>query len=160
MTSSPPKSSGNSWRRARTTSSGSSCRKTPPSLPAPGRSKPTLQFEEWKKAGIFRNSPAGSVYFLSPDLYPARFLAFQPHRLHLPLQARGPGHGGIYPHERTFPLVTREQLALLRSCSASFSQIFALFEDDPAYHAFLEERASPPAGPSSPSRTSAVSVTS
>lgn len=102
-----------------------------------------LQFEEWKGSGIFRNSPTGSVYFYrqtftlpnSSRLSRTAFISLY--------KLEDLGRGGIYPHERTFPLVTREQLALLRSCTASFSQIFTLFEDDSRYHAFLNERALP-----------------
>lgn len=102
-----------------------------------------LQFEEWKKAGIFRNSPAGSIYFYRQTFTLSDSSRFSRTAFISLYKLEDLGHGGIYPHERTFPLVTREQLALLRSCSASFSQIFALFEDDPAYHSFLEERALP-----------------
>jgi uncharacterized protein (DUF1015 family) len=115
-----------------------------PSLPAGAwQEQAHLQFEEWKQAGVFRNGPAESIYFYRqtftlPDssrLSRTAFISLY--------KLEDLGRGGIYPHERTFPLVTREQLALLRSCSASFSQIFTLFEDDPRYHAFLDERALP-----------------
>lgn len=118
----------------------------------PGRRSPDWQveahrrFEEWKQEGVFRTSSSDSVYFYRQTfdlpggerLSRTAFIAL--YRL------EELGRDGIYPHERTFPGVTREQLALLRECAASFSQVFALFEDGPEYHAFLDERALPSSG--------------
>ncbi len=101
------------------------------------------RFESWKREGALKTSASDSVFLYRQafDLPGGRRLDRT--ALIALYRLEGLGGDGIYPHERTFPEVTEERLALLRACSASFSQVFALFEDGPAYHAYLSERALP-----------------
>jgi uncharacterized protein (DUF1015 family) len=49
------------------------------------------------------------------------------------------GSGVILPHERTFSAHREDRLKLMKACSAQFSQIFALYEDNEnRVSAFLE----------------------
>jgi uncharacterized protein (DUF1015 family) len=42
------------------------------------------------------------------------------------------GQGGVLPHERTYPKVKSERLALMKACRANLSPIFAFFSDPSA----------------------------
>jgi uncharacterized protein (DUF1015 family) len=115
-----------------------------PTLASPAwQEEASRRFEDWKRRGVFDTSGSDSVYFYRQtfDLPGGRRLSRT--ALIALYKLEELGRDGIYPHEHTFPRVTEEQLALLRACSASFSQVFTLFEDGPAYHQYLAERALP-----------------
>jgi uncharacterized protein (DUF1015 family) len=114
-----------------------------PSSEYPWQERAASTFRNWKEDGVFRVSPREAIYlyrqsFPGPDgRLCDRIALIALYRL------KEPGGGEIYPHERTFPQVTRDQLELLRRCRANFSQVFSLFRDEEEYRDILRERALP-----------------
>ena len=114
-----------------------------PSSEYPWQERAASTFRDWKEDGVFRVSPREAIYlyrqsFPGPDgRLCDRIALIALYRL------KEPGGGEIYPHERTFPQVTRDQLELLRRCRANFSQVFSLFRDEEEYRDILRERALP-----------------
>lgn len=103
--------------------------------------KAASTYSGWKKQGVFRDDPRAALYLYRQMFTLADGRHFDRLALIALYRLEEPGQGGIYPHERTFPQVTREQLHLLRCCRANFSQVFALFRDDEEYRALLNEKA-------------------
>lgn len=86
-------------------------------------------FTRWKEEGIFRLDPQPSIY-----LYRQAFTLPGGERMERTgvitlLRCVDFSRGSVLPHEMTFPKTRSQQLNLLRSCCANFSQVFALARD-------------------------------
>ncbi len=98
-------------------------------------------YSRWRDEGVFRLFPQATVYVYRQTFKLDDRGDFERLAIIALYRLQDQEDGGIYPHEKTFPQVTREQLRLLSSCRASFSQVFALFRDNDEYRALLRGKA-------------------
>jgi uncharacterized protein (DUF1015 family) len=112
-----------------------------PSGPGGWQQQAADEYSRWKEHGVLSAHERNALYIYRQSFTLPDGSSHDRHALIALYRIEDQGSGEVYPHEHTFPRVTEEQLGLLRSCRAAFSQVFALFQDPPEYGKLLRERA-------------------